>query len=72
MSGYDGWLTTPPDDRGYCPYCYADSEDAARVCENDWDVYRCAHCGSTFAEPLTHNAMVREASYDARLDRDGA
>jgi ribosomal protein L37AE/L43A len=65
MSGYDTWLTTPPDDRGYCPNCHASTEDDDRGA----DGWHCVHCGAVFSDPLSHAEMLREGREEARLDR---
>jgi len=68
MSSYDAWKTTTPDDRCYCPYCYANGEDAQEV-QDDYgaQAWSCPYCGEVYAEPLGHDEMVREAREEARL-----
>ncbi len=70
MPDYDTWLTTPPDDRGYCPCCYAPAEDATEVRDDDGiRSLRCEHCGEVYETPLAHDEMARRAHEDAILDR---
>lgn len=68
---YDAWLTTPPDDRRYCPYCYGDLDNARYV---NGGLLVCHNCGRTLCEAhsLSHGAMVREGRYDARCDAEVA
>lgn len=63
---YDSWITAEPDERGYCPYCWASTEDAERVCD---DAIVCSQCGELVrdCEILSHEQMLREAREEARL-----
>lgn len=71
MAGYDDWKTTPPDERGYCPFCYASTEDADRVLDDDEPAWRCCDCGRIFDDPIGHDEMVREGREEARLHDAG-
>ena len=64
---YDAWKTTPPDDRQYCPYCYAGLEDARHI---DDERLVCHSCGRVLCEchSLSHGAMIREGRIDAKCD----
>jgi hypothetical protein len=68
MSGYDDWKTTPPDERGYCPRCYASWEDM--LAADDEFACSCGWSGDR-GDLLSHREMVREGCEDARLDRAG-
>lgn len=67
-----------PDDRGYCPFCHHDAEDAARVMnDEEAEEFRCVNCGDLFDEPIGYEQMQREcreeaASARADLRRDEA
>lgn len=70
MSDYDTWKCTPPDDRGYCPHCYADAEGALPACEDDEsEGYLCGYCGRTFDAPLSRDEMMSEAREEAAIQR---
>lgn len=70
MSDYDSWLTTPPDERQYCPRCYGSSEEMSA--DESGYVLFCA-CGwvGIGSQLLSHDEMVRWAREDGRLDRAG-
>ena len=62
----DGWLTTPPDDSGYCPFCYAGCEDLTVY---EGEVFcRCGWSGSEL-RLLTRAEMIRAGREDAALAR---
>lgn len=70
MPDYDTWLTTPPDDRGYCPCCYASADEATEVRDDDGlQSLRCDHCGTVYERPMGEAEMLPEARWNAKLDR---
>ena len=79
-SSLDHWKTTPPDDRGYCPHCFANIEDAEPVApdpdypEKKAKFFRCVACGAVVCEDdiLDHATMLREAREEAAIARSEA
>ena len=61
-----------PDGARYCPFCYAEVEEAHRECvdEGERDC-RCSVCGMIFQSGYTADEVMREVREDARLHRRG-
>jgi len=63
---YDSWKTAEPDERSYCPHCWASTDDAEYVTASE---LICSVCGELVqdCDVLSHEQMLREAREDIKL-----